>query len=185
MGPGYKYGNYSDDDTPDYNNPPDPQYGIPESKRSEQSDPRFVFPDNNGQQHGQQGEGERGLGATVLGGGAGAFLGHKMGHGALGTIGGLAIGAIAANALEHHEKKKHEERREERAFDSGYEDGDEHHRHYSRGIDDYDDEKEYEDDRYEEEYRPRHHHHHRDYDDDFDYEREDYRDEYYDRRDDY
>ena len=69
MGPGYKYGNYSDDDTPDYNNPPEPQYGIPRSQRSEQPDPRFVFPDQNGQQPGQQGEGERGLGATVLGGG--------------------------------------------------------------------------------------------------------------------
>lgn len=181
MGPGYKYGNYSDDDAPDYNNPPDPQYGIPESKRA---DPRFVFPNNNnnGQQRGQNADGERGLGATVLGGAGGAFLGHKMEHGALGTIGGLAIGAIAANAFEHHEKKKKEERRQERAFDGGYEDGEEHYHYHSRDIDD--DERDYEDDRYEdeEEYRPRHHHHHRDYDDDYE---EGHRDEYYDRRDDY
>jgi hypothetical protein len=198
MGPGYKYNNYSDDndDTPDYNNPPEPQYGIPESKRGEpeskHSDPRFVFPDSNSQPQGQPGEegpnGERGLGATVLGGGAGAFLGHKMNKGALGTIGGLAIGAIAANAFEHHEKKKREERRESRAFDEGYRDGEDrpHHHSHSRGLDE--DEEYYSDDRYEEdeEYRPRHHHHHRrDYDDDYYYQDDDRREEYYDRRDDY
>jgi hypothetical protein len=203
MGPGVKYNSYRDEDTPDYNNPPHPQYGIPESERQNQqqqstesrdgSDPRFVFPNNNGEQ--QVGpNGERGLGATVLGGGAGAFLGNKMHHGALGTIGGLAIGAIAANAFEHHEKKKKEERRESRAFDKGYEDGEDRSRHHSRSRDiDDEDYDRYDNDRYdeEEEFEPRRHHHHhredydRDYDDDY-YQRDDYyQDDYYDRRDDY
>lgn len=191
MGPGYTYNTYRDDDTPDYNNPPEPQYGIPESQRGSHqgSDPRFVFPDSKGQpQQNPQGEGERGLGASVLGGGAGAFLGHKYGHGAMGTIGGLAIGAIAANAFEHHEKKKREERRESRAFDEGYEDGEDQPRHHSHSRDIDDDDDYYPDDRYEEEedYEPRHHHHHhhdRDYDDDY-YQDDDYEDSYY-QRDDY
>lgn len=126
--------------------------------------------------------GERGLGATVLGGAGGAFLGHKLEHGALGTIGGLAIGAIAANAFEHHEKKKMEERREAREYEEGYERGE---RRGSRARDIDDDSGYYEDDRYREDegyYRP-HHHHHEDYDrDDYgdDY-RDDYRDDYDDR----
>ncbi|KAK4501721.1 hypothetical protein PRZ48_007530 [Zasmidium cellare] len=80
------------------------------------------------------GDGERGLGATVLGGGAGAFLGHELGHSKMATLGGIAVGAIAANAFEHHHKKKKEERRMEHAYDDGYVHGE------SRGIDDdYDD----------------------------------------------
>lgn len=46
-------------------------------------------------------EGERGLGASLLGGAAGAFAGHKMGGGGLGTVGGMIAGAIGANVLEH------------------------------------------------------------------------------------
>ncbi|GAB7354616.1 hypothetical protein MBLNU459_g5054t2 [Dothideomycetes sp. NU459] len=45
-------------------------------------------------------EGERGLGASLLGGASGALLGHEMGGGALATIGGLIAGAIGANVLE-------------------------------------------------------------------------------------
>jgi hypothetical protein len=58
-----------------------------------------------GQQHGQPGapggpaEGDRGLGSTLIGGASGAFLGNKLGGGALGTIGGLVAGAIGANVL--------------------------------------------------------------------------------------
>ncbi|KAI1383780.1 uncharacterized protein F4822DRAFT_417591 [Hypoxylon trugodes] len=53
-------------------------------------------------QHAQEGEdGERGLGATLLGGGAGGLLGHKLGKGKLGTILGSAVGAVAANMVEH------------------------------------------------------------------------------------
>jgi len=44
-------------------------------------------------------EGDRGLGSTLIGGASGAFLGNKLGGGALGTIGGLVAGAIGANAL--------------------------------------------------------------------------------------
>lgn len=47
-------------------------------------------------------EGERGLGATLVGGAGGAFVGHKLGGGALGTVGGLIAGAIGANVLENH-----------------------------------------------------------------------------------
>ncbi|KAL4784045.1 hypothetical protein BJX76DRAFT_233530 [Aspergillus varians] len=43
-------------------------------------------------------EGERGLGSTLLGGAAGSFLGHKMGGGALGTVGGAVAGAVGMNA---------------------------------------------------------------------------------------
>lgn len=44
-------------------------------------------------------EGDRGLGSTLIGGAGGAFLGNKLGGGALGTIGGLVAGAIGANVL--------------------------------------------------------------------------------------
>ncbi|KAL2786962.1 hypothetical protein BJX66DRAFT_341650 [Aspergillus keveii] len=48
-----------------------------------------------------EGEGERGLGSTVVGGAGGAFIGHKVGkksdHGTLGAIGGAVAGAIVAN----------------------------------------------------------------------------------------
>lgn len=91
----------------------------------------------------QGGEGERGIGATVLGGGAGAFLGHELGHSKMATLGGIAVGAIAANAFEHHHKKKKEEKRMEHAYDNGYVHGE------SRGIDDDDDDDDYErDDRF-------------------------------------
>jgi hypothetical protein len=49
-------------------------------------------------------EGERGLGSSLLGGAAGAYFGHKKGHGVLGAIGG----AIAGNFLgEQVKEKKH------------------------------------------------------------------------------
>ncbi|UKZ74857.1 hypothetical protein TrVFT333_002527 [Trichoderma virens FT-333] len=38
--------------------------------------------------------GERGLGATLIGGGVGAFAAKKSGGGLLGTLGGAAAGAI-------------------------------------------------------------------------------------------
>ncbi|KAI6087660.1 hypothetical protein F4821DRAFT_235595, partial [Hypoxylon rubiginosum] len=56
---------------------------------------------------GQEGaDGERGLGATLLGGGAGGFLGHKIGKGKLGTLLGGAVGAVAANMIEHKFERK-------------------------------------------------------------------------------
>lgn len=49
-------------------------------------------------------EGERGLGSSLLGGAAGAYFGHKKGHGVLGALGG----AIAGNFLGDKIKdKKH------------------------------------------------------------------------------
>ena len=47
------------------------------------------------------GEDERGLGATLIGGSGGAFLGKKLGGGGLGTMGGGILGAVAANVLDH------------------------------------------------------------------------------------
>ncbi|KAL5092965.1 hypothetical protein Trisim1_000691 [Trichoderma cf. simile WF8] len=49
----------------------------------------------------EEANGERGLGATVVGGGIGAFAAKKSGGGLLGAIGGAAAGAIGANMLEH------------------------------------------------------------------------------------
>lgn len=56
----------------------------------------------------RQGDGERGLASTILGGAAGAFLGNEVGHkGTLGTLGGALVGAIGANALEkQYDKRK-------------------------------------------------------------------------------
>ncbi|KAL7933069.1 hypothetical protein V8C35DRAFT_304850 [Trichoderma chlorosporum] len=55
--------------------------------------------------------GERGLGATVVGGSIGAFVAKKSGGGVLGAIGGAAAGAIGANMIEHvykrHERREH------------------------------------------------------------------------------
>ncbi|GIZ46304.1 hypothetical protein CKM354_000943300 [Cercospora kikuchii] len=56
-------------------------------------------------------EGERGLATNILGGAGGAFLGHKLGRGgAIGTIGGALVGAIAAQAAERQYAKRKEEK---------------------------------------------------------------------------
>ncbi|RYP53024.1 hypothetical protein DL768_001927 [Monosporascus sp. mg162] len=51
--------------------------------------------------------GDRGLGATLVGGGAGGLLGHKLGNGKFGTLLESAVGAIAANVVENKFEKKH------------------------------------------------------------------------------
>ncbi|KAK5132514.1 hypothetical protein LTR08_008898 [Meristemomyces frigidus] len=66
------------------------------------------------------GEGERGLGATLLGAAGGAFLGDQMskngkgkgskGEAALGTLGGALVGAIGANAAERQWEKREKEK---------------------------------------------------------------------------
>jgi hypothetical protein len=61
-------------------------------------------------------DGEKGLGATLIGGASGGFLGHKAGGGMLGTVLGSVIGAIGANAVEH-KVKKHEEHKHEQKYD--------------------------------------------------------------------
>ncbi|CAG9940392.1 unnamed protein product [Clonostachys rosea f. rosea IK726] len=57
-------------------------------------------------------EGERGLGATVVGGGAAGWAAHKAGSGMFGSLASAAAGAIGANFLENklkkHRNKKHD-----------------------------------------------------------------------------
>ncbi|KUI55927.1 hypothetical protein VP1G_03264 [Cytospora mali] len=56
----------------------------------------------------QEQDGEKGLMATVLGGGAGGALGHKMGKGSkFKTFLGAAAGAVAANIVEHKVQGSH------------------------------------------------------------------------------
>ncbi|RMY87460.1 hypothetical protein D0862_10681 [Hortaea werneckii] len=68
-----------------------------------------------------QGSGDRGFGATLLGGAAGAFLGDHIGDKKKGdktflkTIGGALVGAIGANAIERQvDKREREKQRRER-----------------------------------------------------------------------
>lgn len=44
-------------------------------------------------------EGEKGLGSTVIGATGGGILGHKLGHGVLGTAGGALAGAAGMNIV--------------------------------------------------------------------------------------
>jgi len=71
----------------------------------------------------RQGDGERGLGATLLGGAAGAFLGEQTDKGALGTVGGAVVGAIAATAGEKHLDKLKEAKGREKDARRRYEEG--------------------------------------------------------------
>lgn len=58
-------------------------------------------------QPGQPQDGEKGLMATVIGGGAGGAIGHKMSHGSkFKTLLGGAAGVAVANAIEHKIKGK-------------------------------------------------------------------------------
>ena len=61
-------------------------------------------------------EGERGLGAQILGGAMGGIAGHEFGGGMLETLAGVAAGAIGAKVLENqHEKRKNKKEEEKRA----------------------------------------------------------------------
>ncbi|KAL3481278.1 hypothetical protein BJX99DRAFT_253582 [Aspergillus californicus] len=67
--------------------------------------------DNQLDNKSRPGEEERGLGATVIGGAGGAFVGHKIGkksdHGVLGTVGGAIAGAVVANFASNIVKGHH------------------------------------------------------------------------------
>ncbi|KAK8090657.1 hypothetical protein PG994_000162 [Apiospora phragmitis] len=79
---------------------------------------------------GAEGEdGERGLGASLIGGGAGGFLGHKLGKGKLGTFLGGAAGAVAANVLE----SKFKDRRNSHSSSSSHGHGHGHGHHGGGG----------------------------------------------------
>ena len=61
-------------------------------------------------------EGERGLGAQILGGAVGGIAGHELGGGVLETLAGVAAGAIGAKVLENqHEKRKDKKEEQKRA----------------------------------------------------------------------
>ncbi|TKA65914.1 hypothetical protein B0A55_10492 [Friedmanniomyces simplex] len=57
-----------------------------------------------------QSDSERGLGATLLGGAAGAFLGDQADKGILGTVGGAVLGALAAKAGEKQIDKRQQKK---------------------------------------------------------------------------
>ncbi|OAA46127.1 hypothetical protein NOR_02880 [Metarhizium rileyi] len=64
-------------------------------------------------------DGERGLGATLVGGGGAAWAAHKAGGGFLGSAGAAIAGAIGANVLEHaFDKKKKKKKHGSRGLDS-------------------------------------------------------------------
>ncbi|TKA33961.1 hypothetical protein B0A54_14838 [Friedmanniomyces endolithicus] len=69
-----------------------------------------------------QSDSERGLGATLLGGAAGAFLGDQADKGILGTVGGAVLGALAAKAGEKQIEKRQQKKEEggKRRRDSDY-----------------------------------------------------------------
>ncbi|CAG9987016.1 unnamed protein product [Clonostachys byssicola] len=79
--------------------------------RQPQNVQRHAFPSN--QHANMQGrhetatvpDGERGLGATIVGGGAGGWAARKAGKGVLGSLASAAAGAVGANLLEKQLKK--------------------------------------------------------------------------------
>jgi hypothetical protein len=66
-------------------------------------------------------EGERGLGAKLVGGAGGALLGRKFGKGTLGTMAGAVVGSIAATAIEKQIEERKTRGRRSRGEESGYE----------------------------------------------------------------
>lgn len=119
---GYSQQQYGQADTYSQNYQPqqqyssNPGYDAPQQQTYQQGQVGNTHPDYQNQQQGGAGyppgsnpppgqEGERGLGATLLGGASGAFVGHEMGGGFLGVMGGVIAGAVGANWLENkHEK---------------------------------------------------------------------------------
>lgn len=156
---------------------PDQEYDSPRSRRGSS---RGVFDGNStprGSSH--HGNGGKDLGATLIGGALGGFVGHETHKGPLVTAAGLAIGAFAGHEFEKHEHKKHEREREERDERDAYRAGEE--RGYDRGERDeyYEDEErsQYED--RSEVSRPSHRHHRPREIEDEEYEREtEYSNEY-------
>jgi hypothetical protein len=57
-------------------------------------------------------EKDRGFLGAVAGGAAGAYGGHKVNHGFLGTIGGAITGSVAQDAMKKHKEKKEKEEEE-------------------------------------------------------------------------
>lgn len=76
------------------------QQGYPQTAR-QSSDPNAPNYDPNAP---PMTESDRGLLGAMAGGAGGAFLGHKAGHGFLGTIGGAILGSIGEDFAK---KKKH------------------------------------------------------------------------------
>jgi len=55
-------------------------------------------------------DGERGLAAKLAGGAGGAWIAHEKRAGALGTLGGIVVGALAGSILENQFEKRQEKR---------------------------------------------------------------------------
>ncbi|MCJ1223703.1 hypothetical protein MMC12_000346 [Toensbergia leucococca] len=86
-----------------YNPSQDALYPPPPRSRSNSGNYGSRGPSDGKKDHSR----ERGLGASLVGAAGGGFLGHEVGGGALGTIGGMIAGAVSANMAEK-EWEKHE-----------------------------------------------------------------------------
>lgn len=75
-------------------------------------------------------EGERGIAATLIGGGAAGFAAHKVGGGKLASVGAAAVGAIGANLIEHAFKKRKEDKDMQNMAYGGNNEGHHHHHHH-------------------------------------------------------
>ncbi|KAI5465056.1 hypothetical protein BGZ63DRAFT_422035 [Mariannaea sp. PMI_226] len=75
------------------------------SYSQQRQDSQFNLPQGHPGSAIQGQDGEKGLGATVLGGGVAGFAAHKAGGGVLASIASAAAGAIGANIVEHKFKR--------------------------------------------------------------------------------
>ena len=58
-------------------------------------------------------EGERGFLGAVAGGAAGAFGGHKLGHGVLGGLGGAVAGSMLQDHFKHKKEEEHKQKQQQ------------------------------------------------------------------------
>lgn len=83
-----------------YNNNSQPYYqdtrgsSYPDNSNYGQPNGNASYYNNNGQPNAQGPEADRGLLGAAAGGAAGAFGGHKVGHGFLGAVGGAILGSL-------------------------------------------------------------------------------------------
>ncbi|RKF63565.1 hypothetical protein OnM2_024013 [Erysiphe neolycopersici] len=84
-----------------------PPYQLHQNYHTDQDGPR------NDNIYGPGQEGDRGVGATLIGGATGGFLAHKTGAGKVATVLGTVAGVVGANIIEHKlghkDEKKHKD----------------------------------------------------------------------------